>query len=151
VTTYFGITQAACLVPEKVYRQTVNFMERFIKKHGKRWVWSPTFKMHVARTVLDKGLSYLEAAELFNIKRVKTVGEWVKQYRKELAGLNAIDMVNQSSPTGAMDLSSSDHITELQRSLHDALLANTALNVLIDLAESTYGISIRKNSGTKQS
>jgi transposase len=107
--------------------------------------------MHVARTVLDKGLSYLEAAELFNIKRVKTVGEWVKQFRKELAGSNAIDMVTQSSPTGAVDLSSSDHITELQRSLHDALLANTALNVLIDLAESTYGISIRKNSGTKQS
>ena len=107
--------------------------------------------MHVARTVLDKGLSYLEAAELFNIKRVKTVGEWVKQFRKELAGSNAIDMVTQSSPTGAVDLSLSDHITELQRSLHDALLANTALNVLIDLAESTYGISIRKNSGTKQS
>jgi transposase-like protein len=126
-------------------------MERFIKKHGKQLVWSPTFKMHVARTVLDKGLSYPEAAELFNIKRSKSVGDWVRQFRKELAGSNAIDMVNQCSPTGAVDLSSSDHISELQRSLNDALLANTALNALIDLAESTYGISIRKNSGTKQS
>ncbi|HJW17812.1 MAG TPA: transposase [Flavisolibacter sp.] len=126
-------------------------MERFIKKHGKQLVWSPTFKMHVARTVLEKGLSYSEAAELFNIKRYTSIGQWVKEFRKELAASNAIDMVNQSSPTGAVDLSCSDHISKLQSSLNDALLANTALNVLIDLAESTYGISIRKNSGTKQS
>jgi transposase-like protein len=126
-------------------------MERFIKKHGKQLVWSPAFKQHVARAVIEKGLSYSQAAELFNIKRVTTIGEWVREFREQLASSNAIDMVNQSSPTGAADLLSSEHTEQLQRSLNDAILANTALNALIDLAESTYRISIRKNSGTKQS
>ena len=114
-------------------------------------VWSPTFKQHVARAVIEKGLSYSEAAELFNIKRSKTIGQWVREYRQQLASSNAIDMVNQSSPTGAADLTLSEYTQQLQRSLNDALLANTALNALIDLAESTYRISIRKNSCTKQS
>jgi transposase-like protein len=135
----------------KSLQSNCHFMERFIKKHGKQLVWSPTFKQHVARAVIEKGLSYSEAAELFNIKRSKTIGQWVREFRQQLASSNAIDMVNQPSPTGASDLTSSEHTQQLQRSLNDALLANTALNALIDLAESTYRISIRKNSGTKQS
>jgi hypothetical protein len=49
-----------------------------------------------------------------------------------------------------MDISTSEQIQQLKKSLDAAVLTNTALNALIDLAETTYSISIRKNSGTKQ-
>jgi transposase-like protein len=125
-------------------------MERKIKQRGKRLIWSSAFKIHVVKTLYEKNWTYLEAATYFNIKRKQTIGEWVRQFGNELRDQNAIVMVHQSSPTVAMDISTSEQIQQLKKSLNAAILTNTALNALIDLAETTYSISIRKNSGTKQ-
>jgi transposase-like protein len=125
-------------------------MERYIKKHGKLKVWSETFKLHVVKTIVEQDLTYREASLQFNIRHSCTIGKWVRQYRNEIAGSNTIGTMQQHSPTLQPDTSGAEQIRQLQQSLAEATLKITALNTLIDQAETTYRISIRKNFGTKQ-
>jgi transposase-like protein len=125
-------------------------MERYVKKHGKIKVWSPTFKLHVVKTIVEQDLSYTEAAVQFSIRHSCTIGKWVRQYRDEIACPKTIGTMQQHSPTVPPDCSGAEQIRQLQQSLEEASLKITALNTMIDLAETTYRISIRKNFGTKQ-
>ena len=125
------------------------FMERFTKIHGKRLKWSEAFKAHVARQVINNNYTYAEASIIFDLKGVYSIGEWVRQYKQDIASDKTIGNMNHNSPCVQSDNNATEQIQKLQRALEAAHLQNTALSALIDLAESTYNISIRKNSGTK--
>ena len=124
-------------------------MERQVKKHGRVRVWSETFKLHVVRSVLERGLTYQEARSEFNVNGKYTIGKWVRKYRGELSS-KTIGTMPQHSPVVQPDADSAGQISQLQQLLQQAELKNTALNTMIDLAETTFNISIRKKSGTKQ-
>jgi transposase-like protein len=127
------------------------FMERFIKKHGKIKIWSPTFKAHVIRVVQSENLTYGEAAERFKISSQQAIKRWMCEYRKQLAAEKSIvTMPQHNSPCVQPDTAATEHILQLQQALRYAEMKNTALNALIELAETTYKIAIRKNSGTGQ-
>ena len=127
------------------------FMERYIKKHGKTLIWSPTFKLHVVKTLAQRGLTYQEAADQFNIGHKTTVGRWVREYSRQIASEKSIGTMNQQhSPCTNLDATATEQIRQLQQQLKEVELKNIALNALLELAETTYKIPIRKNFGTKQ-
>ena len=123
-------------------------MERYVNKRGKIKIWSITFKLHVMRTLLEQDLTQREAALRFKVN-IRTVRTWVKQYRSELTS-QTIGIMQQPSPVVPPDTLCAEQVRLLESALKQAELNLTALNALIDLAETTYKIPVRKNSGTKQ-
>jgi transposase-like protein len=126
------------------------FMSKHLKPNDRRVKWTRTFKVHVVRSIIEQELTYPEACLLFNGTSINSIRKWVKEFKGEIASTNAIETMTQFSPAVSADFNSTETILHLKKSLDKALLELTALNTLIDLAEKSYRIPIRKNSGTKQ-
>ena len=117
-------------------------------------------KIRVAEEVVSGLKGPAEAARDYGIS-VDTVKPWVKRYRnqiltKETKEVLPLDSMKKKKENAETDLEKKvreqeDEIMRLRKDLHLANLKTLALNTLIDLAERTYGIGVRKNSGAKQS
>ena len=121
-----------------------------LRTKGKRSKWTRTFILHVVKTVLEANLTNVEAARRFNLSCPRMVSRWVMKYHSELEELNSIGPMATNSPMAQDNDSCTEQTKMLQKALDQAQLKVTALETMIDLAESTYQISIRKNFGTKQ-
>lgn len=115
------------------------------------------FKRKVAEEVVlgIKGLA--EAARYYDIS-VRTLGPWVGKYRAQLQQnqLNLSSMTNSKKDKGEEDPEArikalEEEVMQLRKKLHEEQIRTEALNTLIDLAEDTYKLGLRKNSGAKQS
>jgi len=109
---------------------------------GRKSHHSESFRKQVVLTVLQQNLTLMEAANRFGIPN-QTISRWVLRYYNEIEQTNIIDtMADPSTPA--------PKFTEYEDKLRQAQLKITALETMIELAENTYKIAIRKNSGTKQ-
>jgi transposase len=117
--------------------------ERHNRKGGnKNSQHSESFRKQLVLTVLQENLTLNEAAKRFDIPN-QTISRWVLRHYDEIEQTNVIGSMNHSF------IPSSDFI-EYESKLRQAQLKITALETMIELAENTYKIAIRKNSGTKQ-
>ena len=107
---------------------------------------SESERRHIAMVVLRENLTLDKAVIRFGHSR-QTINRWVHLYYDEIEQTTVmLPMSDNTVPS----LPPSDHDMEYEAKLRAAQLKITALETMIDLAEKTYKISIRKNSGTKQ-
>lgn len=120
------------------------------RKKGRPSQFKKSFIMHVVKYVLEKDLTFSEAARHFNLSSHALVSRWVKEFHSEIQGLNTIGPMATNSPVVQHDHDCAEQTKALQEALEQAQFKVTVLETMIDLAESAYKISIRKNFGTKQ-
>ena len=120
------------------------------RKPGRRPSDTKNFILTVVKYVLQHDISYAEAARHFKVSNRTQVNRWVKKYHSEIAGLNDIGQMPTLSPSEQRDDNCASQTKALQKALEDSALKISVLETMIDLAETTYKISIRKNFGTKQ-
>lgn len=125
---------------------------------GRQPVFDQAFKSTICLEVLSGNLSYSEAKAVYGIKGQGTIRRWVKQYQDQTGSVNLHFMNDTDSNTHSIDpKEGGDKSEDLQRkndkleaALKLAKLKITALETMIDIAESYLNIDIRKKSGTKQ-
>lgn len=117
-------------------------MKKPLKKRsgGRTSVYDESFKIAVAKEYLDGELSHGQLAKKYGLSGEHTVRHFIKFYEKWQDGLTLPGQVetmgDQQDPT-------------LEKELAMAKLKIAALEMLINTAENTLGIDIRKKSGAK--
>ena len=124
---------------------------------GRKPVFDQAFKSTICLEILSGNLSYSEARAAYGIKGQGTIPLWVKQYQNQTASGNLHSMNDTVRNTDSTDSEGRDKSEDLQRKNRDleaalmmAKLKITALETMIDIAQSDLNIDIRKKSGTKQ-
>jgi transposase-like protein len=120
-------------------------MSKILRKPGCKSRYPEAFKKQVATVVLKEGLSWREASVRFGGIPFQTISRWANLYYDEIEQTNIISSMENQIATVPDTIQK-----ELEAKLNQAQLKITALEAMIDIAETTYRISIRKNSGTKQ-
>ncbi|MFK7947739.1 MAG: hypothetical protein AB8G11_09120 [Saprospiraceae bacterium] len=119
-------------------------------------------KRKIAKSYLAGEASYAVLAEENGLKNKDVVKEFVKWYRKELLKEKSMegdkDLKKEvkvkdeiSKISTAKALSISEELALLKQELYESKLKVEGLETMIDIAETTYKIAIRKKFGTKQS
>jgi transposase len=101
-----------------------------------------SFRKQIALTVLRENLTLKEAETRFGIP-TQTINRWVLRHFDDIEQTNVLEPMKHS-------LAPSPGLLEYESKLRQAQLKIMALETMIELAEDTYKIAIRKNSGTKQ-
>jgi len=117
-----------------------------VKKGGNYSKTPESERRHIAMIVLRENLTLDEAFNRFGHSR-QTINRWVHLYYDEI---EQITVMLPMSDNAVPSLPPSEQDMEYEAKLQAAQLKITALETMIDLAEQTYKIAIRKNSGTKQ-
>lgn len=117
-------------------------------------------KIRVSEEVVCGQKGVMEASRDYGIDR-HIVGAWVKKYRnqiltKETKEVLSLDSMKKSKTTQEIDLEKKvmeleEENIRLQKELHHSMLKEELLSKMIEVAERSYGIVVRKNSGAKQS
>lgn len=97
-------------------------------------------KQHIVRELLDGRLSEDEALLKYELRLKKTLRKWVAEYRAS----EALLLTAEPDPPA-------DARAPLAAQLRQAQWQIEALHTLIDQAEATYKIAIRKKAGAKPS
>lgn len=128
-----------------------------VTKRVKRMVcrYEPEERIPIIREFLMTERTAEQIIEKYNIKSLNTFFSWLGKHVKEVQSLSL-----QSEPENDTDMankSKDDHIRELKEKLKaaekradmEALRAH-AYSKMIDVAEATFNIPVRKKAGTKQ-
>jgi transposase len=117
-------------------------------------------KRQIAEEVVSGLKGPSEASRDYGIHK-DIIGKWVRKYRnlilvKETKEILPLDSMKKKKDNIETDLEQKVKVLEeenmlLRKELHHSNLKAEALSTMIDLAERTYGIGVRKNSGAKQS
>ena len=123
-------------------------------------IYPKQLSIRVAEEIVSGLKRSAEASRDYDIPAI-TVKRWVKKYRdmilaketKEELPLYSMGKKKEHTET---DLEKKvreqeEEIMRLRKDLQLSNLKTEALNKLIEIAERTYGIGVRKNSGAKQS
>lgn len=121
--------------------------EKFIRLHPHRQ-YSDAFKRKVVREI-DAGLMTKEGARRrYRILGHSTVHRWYRQHSNFASATLTVHLAMGDKPKTQAEQRAL--IRDLERALAHSELKNFALETMIDLAEATYKIDVRKNSGAKQ-
>lgn len=117
---------------------------------GARSKYGQAFRDEVARDYETGDLSYRQIAEKYSLPSHELPKWWVRSYRKksDIEGLPDLPMTESEKQE---QKALKKQIADLEKRVADAELRAHAYDTLIDVAEETLGIDIRKKSGTKQS
>ena len=126
----------------------------------KKTLYPRQFKIRVAEELVTGLKGPAEASRDYDVHEA-VIRKWAKKYRdqilsKETKELLPLDSMKKKKENAETDLEKKvreleEENMKLRKELHHSNLKAFALNTLIDLAERTYGIGVRKNSGAKQS
>lgn len=116
------------------------------RMRGRKSKFSEVHQKQIALTVLQENLTLKEASNRFGIPN-QTISRWVLRYYADIEQTNVIASMNAPSISAVVP---SNELSVYEDKLRQAQLKITALETMIELAEHTYKIAIRKNSGTKQ-
>ena len=130
------------------------------KFHKKRIIpayYSDEFKQAVIQEHLTTGISRTALQRKYGIKGHSAIKSWMESLSYVAnAENNAILEPNQvelakkdTSLDSATTKAMAAEIKRLKQQLEDERLRSEMLNRMVDLAEKTYKISVRKNSNTK--
>jgi transposase len=124
-------------------------------KPVKKLKYDEAFKSTVCLEVMSGNLSITEARRMYGIKGRSAIHKWMRELQDQTAMVNLQDMnipdlgSQQNNPSPSQD-DLHRRNQELEDALKMAKLKITALETMIDIAESELKIDIRKKSGTKQ-
>ena len=118
-------------------------------RQGKRRSFTAFEKRKVVHSVLEGKMTIAQASVAYGIRDTDLVWGWVNQFKLKNGELSG--MKRQNTDKKKPVVSSADEIKTLQQALEEAKLKIVALNMLIDVAEEQFKISIRKKPGAKQS
>jgi|ERR1039457_6233856 transposase len=120
--------------------------KKYRKGGGRPSKTSESQKKQIALIVLKEKLTLDIASIRFGVSR-QTINRWVNQYYNDIELTNVIETMKDTDTVPRVP---TEQIQEYEDKLRQAQLKITALETMIELAEDTYKIPIRKNSGTKQ-
>ncbi len=110
--------------------------------------YSEALKRQVVREIDSGKHTWQSARKHYGIDGHETVQRWHRRYSHYDRRGFAVRMITSKEQ---QEDQQQQRIRDLEHALADAQLQIRALNTLIDLAEETYRIPVRKNSGAKQS
>ena len=98
---------------------------------------------------LESGMTSSQAANAWDIRDSSLIRQWKAIFDRENADISSIDpaIMPHKKPVE----SDSEEVRALKKALTVSQMQNKALNTLIDVAEETLKIDIRKKPGAKQS
>jgi transposase-like protein len=129
-----GVSHATLLAWLKQYGTAVYFQMR-------RKLFTPIQKQQIVRELLDGRLSEEEALLKYGLRLKSTLRAWVAAYQAA-----------EAAPPGVPDPpAAAGEVAALAAQLRQAQWQIEALHTLIDQAEATYNIAIRKKGGAKPS
>lgn len=106
----------------------------------RRWL---VMEIHCGRMTIQRAIEEFDF-EVSN--RVQTIKEWQTMYAPDIP----LSLPIMTEKERQKVISLEKHIKVVEKQLEEAQMKATALNTLIDIAESKLSISIRKKFGTKQ-
>jgi transposase len=118
-------------------------------------------KLKVAEEIITGKKGNCEAARDYNIAS-GVILSWTKRFRSEILERKSMEVVPSLSMRPSKNTQQKPDLlkqvqtleeenSRLRQKLLESDLKTEALSTLIELAEENYGISLRKNSGAKQS
>jgi transposase len=118
---------------------------------------SDDFKRKIIEEYLSSGLSKSQIQLKYGLKRHSTIHAWMKALGYsdtaekviKLESTNHPALAKQSTLKSASILELETKIRLLEKQLEDERLRSEMYNRMIDMAEKTYKIPVRKNSNTK--
>lgn len=118
-----------------------------IKRTKTRNRYSVSLKRKVAKSYLAGEASYAVLAEEHGLRDKGVVKEFVKWYRKTLSTEASSNMEKGAQKSEFSESSSADQvrIKELEAQLKEAELKTEMLETMIDIAEETFKLDIRKS------
>jgi transposase len=126
----------------------------------KKTLYPRQFKLKVAEEIVIGLKGPAEASRDYGVHEA-VIRRWVKKYRnlifsRETKEFVPLDSMNKKAPHKETDLEKKVRELEeenmrLRKDLHQSNLKTELLDKMIEIAERTYGIGVRKNSGAKQS
>ena len=119
-------------------------------RSGRIPIYDEAFKNTVIQELLSGKLSMVEAKVRYGIKGDGTIYRWLKQYQKIVDSVKLQPMQSDNNNQPPLPSVSLPIQMELEEALRMANLKITALETMIDIAESELNIDIRKKSATKQ-
>ena len=119
---------------------------KYRKKGGRPSKASESQKKQIALIVLKENISLKDAAIRFGVSKA-TINGWVHKYYDDIEQTTVIETMKDPDTVPRVP---TEQIQEYEDKLRQAQLKISALETMIELAEDTYKIAIRKNSGTKQ-
>ena len=124
-----------------------------LKRTKTRGRYPVSLKRKIAKSYLAGEASYGVLAEEHGLRDKGVVKEFVKWYRKILSDEPSFKMEKgpQKETTGESSSADQARIKELEAQLKQAELKAELLETMIDIAEATFHLDIRKKSGTNQS
>ncbi len=131
--------------------------EQKVKFHRSRSVYhSDEFKRGIIDEYLTTGVSKLEIQKKYGLKRHSAIHGWMRSLGysdlpKKDSNLGSSKQSSLAKKSGSKSSTSEleAKIKLLERQLEGERLKSEFYNRMIDLAEKTYKIPVRKNSGTK--
>ena len=122
--------------------------EQVTDKPNSRDQYSIFFKRYIVRKVEKGEISKEAARRQYKIGGHSTILKWCRKYGTLHSRLVNKTDTNMASTT---DKQSTDaRIKELELALEEEKLKSLAYKTMIDIAEETFGIEIRKKLGAKQ-
>jgi transposase len=125
-----------------------------------RQLYPRQLKIRIAEEVVTGLKGPAEASRDYDI-HVSVIKKWAKKYRnqillKETKEVLPLDSMKKKAPHTETDLEKKlreqeEEIMRLRKDLHQSNLKTELLDKMIEIAERSYGIDVRKNSGAKQS
>jgi transposase-like protein len=130
-------------------------MEKTIKK-GKRgapYKFEPSFKRKVVQELYSGVLSLSEMGRKYNLgnSTITRWEQWYKEDQEQLLPSTAMKSSDKEPEITVADLSAPQRNESLEEELRQAKLKIICLETMIDVAEQTLQIEIRKKPGTKSS
>ncbi len=126
-------------------------------KRARPAYYSDEFKHGIIQEYLKGGISKSKLQSKYGIKGKSSIFRWMLNY-----GYSVVTENNAILDTNPVELAKKDtsldsattktmaaEIKRLKQQLEDERLRTEMLNRLVDLAEKTYKITVRKNSDTK--
>jgi transposase-like protein len=135
-----GVSRKEVCIKYGIAYATIGEWMRKYGQESKRVKVTDQQKREVVRAVTEGRMTIKEAQLATGVASKNSIGEWIRQARRESADLAAKNGISMPTVTIA------DHATDLAA----ARLKIAALETMIDIAEEQFKISIRKKSGAKQ-
>ena len=136
-------------VDPKTGRKTTHRVKKVIRRY------EPAERVEIVREFLTGKFTARQIMDKYMISSQSTLFSWLAAHISEAQSLSLQD--NTVNPSDMANKSKDDQIKELKERLRQAEkraemeeLRAKAYNKMIDVAEETFNIPIRKKSGTKQ-
>jgi transposase-like protein len=126
-------------------------------KRPKPAYYSDEFKQGIIQEYLKGGISKSKLQYKYGIKGRSSISYWMLNYgysvvseNNAILELNPVELAKKdTSIDSATTKAMAAEIKRLKQQLDDERLRSEMLNRMVDLAEKTYKITVRKNSNTK--